>query len=186
MFPAPDSTHRPGCTPPRGVHGSALDQARPFRPPHQAVGPSTAGAVPPGRRSIRWSSTTSRRSWHRPPRRTPRGAACPHESSATSGPICAVASWRRAHRPSSSLSRTGWYHGSLAHRPRRELSKKCFIRIDNIIIIVDHRNHPPFIKCCAGMGDATGKHVPNSQIHAIGKRHIRMLIVRGRLHEPGA
>ena len=78
-------THRPGCTPRRGVHGSALDQGRPFGPPHQTVGPSTAGAVPLRRRSTRCSSTTSRPFSQRPPRRTPWGAACPHGSSATSG-----------------------------------------------------------------------------------------------------
>ena len=100
MFPPPDSTHRPGCTPRRGVHGSTLDQGRPFGPPHQTVGPSTAGAVPLRRRSTRWSSTTSRPSSQRPPRRTPWGAASPRGSSATSGPTCAVAfSLMDSHEP---------------------------------------------------------------------------------------
>jgi len=40
MFVPRDSTDRPGCTPSRGVPGSALDQGRPLGPPHQAVGPS--------------------------------------------------------------------------------------------------------------------------------------------------
>ena len=91
MSSPPDSTHRPGCTPRHGVHGSALDQGCPFGPPHQTVGPSTVGAVPRRRRSTRWSSTTSRPSSHRPPKRTPWGAASRRGSSATSGPTCAVA-----------------------------------------------------------------------------------------------
>ena len=53
MFPPPDCSHRPGCTPRRGVHGSALDQGRPFGPPHQTVGPSTAATVPLRRRCQR-------------------------------------------------------------------------------------------------------------------------------------
>ena len=43
---------------------------------------------------------TSRPSSQRPPRRTPWGAACPRGSSATSGPICAVAfSLMDSHEP---------------------------------------------------------------------------------------
>ena len=43
MFPPPDSTDHPGCTPRRDVEGSALDQRRPSGPPHQTLGRSTAG-----------------------------------------------------------------------------------------------------------------------------------------------
>ena len=47
MLMPPGPPHRSGCTPRRGVHGQALDQGRPFGPPHQTVGLSTAGAVLP-------------------------------------------------------------------------------------------------------------------------------------------
>ena len=105
MFPPPDSTHRPtvrdaphvvACT------GQLSIRAAPsaLGPPHQTVGPSTAGAVPLRRRSTRWSSSTSRLSSRRRQRRTPWGAVSPHGSSATSGPICVVAFWRTAsHEP---------------------------------------------------------------------------------------
>ena len=47
MLMPPGPPHRSGCTPRRGVHGQALDQGRPFGPPHQTVGLSTDGAVLP-------------------------------------------------------------------------------------------------------------------------------------------
>ena len=47
MLMPPGPPHRSGCTPRRGVDGQALDQGRPFGPPHQTVGLSTAGAVLP-------------------------------------------------------------------------------------------------------------------------------------------
>ena len=50
MFAPPDSTHRPGCTPRRGVHGSTLDQGRPF-----------GDRAAPGRRtSSRWAFLIAR------------------------------------------------------------------------------------------------------------------------------
>ena len=132
MFPPPDSTDRSGCTPRRGVHGQALDQGRPFGPPHQTVGLSTAGAVPPRRPSIRWSSSILRRSSHRPPRGTPWATASPRGSSATSGPTCVAAFWRTASLApaapavvtiswSRSVARAAAYHFLLNFKAKRSI-----------------------------------------------------------------
>ena len=63
MFPPPDSTHRPGCTPRYDARGSVLDQGRPRPPrrtPHGGLRPLVGRARLTGLPALRYSGARLR------------------------------------------------------------------------------------------------------------------------------